>query len=270
MADYSGDDLSGSRFDGVDLTHADFRDVDMSHARFRSVDFHHVVMTGVELGDVSISGELENLVINGVDVAPLVEAELDRRDPDRARMRPTDAAGFREAWDIVERLWDGTVARARTFDPELLHESVAGEWSFIQTLRHLVFATDAWVRRAILGDPAPWDALGLPWEEAPDWPEIPRDRDARPSLDEVLALRRDRMGTVRSVLDGLTGEFLASDTEPVDGPGWPPPETIPVRKCLLVVLNEEYHHRLFAERDLDALETRRSSQSPSPEGVSST
>ena len=112
-----------------------------------------VVMRGVELCDVRIDGEFQNLVINGVDVAPLVEAELDRRDPDRARMRPTDPAGFREAWDIVERLWDGTVERARGLDPALLHESVDGEWSFIETLRHLAFATDSWVRRAILGDP---------------------------------------------------------------------------------------------------------------------
>jgi hypothetical protein len=26
-------------------------------------------------------------------------------------------------------------------------------WSFIETLRHLVFATDSWIRRAMLGDP---------------------------------------------------------------------------------------------------------------------
>jgi hypothetical protein len=66
-------------------------------------------------------------------------------------MRPTDPAGFREAWDTVERLWDGTVERARGLDPALLHESVDGEWSFVETLRHLVFATDAWIRRGILG-----------------------------------------------------------------------------------------------------------------------
>ena len=97
-------------------------------------------------------------------------------------MRPTDPAGFREAWDIIERLWAGTVERARALAPEQLHESVDGEWSFIETLRHLVFATDAWVRRAILGDPSPWDPLDLPWDEMPDTPGIPRDREAvRPS-----------------------------------------------------------------------------------------
>ncbi|HEU4812162.1 MAG TPA: DinB family protein [Nocardioides sp.] len=256
MSDFTGEDLRGSRFERVDLTGAEFRAVDLSQARFRGVDLRGIVMSGVELVDTRIDGEIQNLVVNGVDVAPLVEAELDRRDPDRARMRPTDPVGFREAWDIVERLWAGTVERARGLDPDLLHESVDGEWSFIETLRHLAFATDAWVRRAILGDPSPWHPLDLPWDEMPDTPGTPRDRDARPSLDEALALRHDRMATVRRLVDGLTEESLAAHTAPVEAAGWPPPESFPVSECLLVVLNEEYHHRLFAERDLDALEAR--------------
>ena len=90
----------------------------------------------------------------------------------------------------------------------------------------------------------------------PDTPGVPRDRDARPSLDEALALRRGRMATVREVIDGLTDESLAAHTEPVEGPGWPPARSFPVRECLLVTLNEEYYHRQFAERDLDALQAR--------------
>ena len=255
MADFTEENLSGSRFMRVDLTDAEFRAADLSRAQFRGVDLSGVVMRGVELVDARIDGEIQNLLINGVDVGPLVYAELDRRDPDRVKMRPTDPAGFREAWDIVERRWDSTVKRARGLDPGLLHQSVDGEWSFIETLRHLVFATDAWVRRTILGDPSPWDPLDLPWDEMPDTPGIPRDREVRPSLDESLALRRDRMATVRTLIDGLTDESLAAATEPVEGAGWPPSNSFPVRECLLIVLNEEWHHRQFAERDLDALVT---------------
>jgi hypothetical protein len=258
MADFVSTDLSGSRFKRVDLKGAQLSEVDLSGAQLRGVVLNGAVMRGVELVDVEIHGEIENLKINGVDVGPLVNAELDRRYPDRAKMRPSDPAGFREAWDLVERLWDQTVERARRLDPELLHESVDGEWSFIETLRHLVFATDSWVRRGILGDPAPWDPLDLPWDEMPDTPGVPRDRDVRPSLDTVLALRRDRMATVRQVIGGLTDESLDSDTTPVEGPGWPPPRSFPVRECLLVVLSEEWEHRLYAERDLAALEARRS------------
>jgi uncharacterized damage-inducible protein DinB len=256
VPDFTDADLTGSRFERVVLVDAEFERVDLSGAHFHVVDFANVSFRGVEMVDVEISGEIENVTINGVDVAPLVNAELDRRDPDRAKMRPTDPAGFRQAWDVVERLWDDTVTRAHGLEPQLLHESVEGEWSFIETLRHLVFATDAWVRRAILGDPSPWDRLDLPWDQMPDTPGVPRDRQARPSLDDVLELRRDRMATVREVIEGLTDESLEGHTTPVEGPGWPRPISYPVRECLLILLNEEWHHRLFAERDLDALEAR--------------
>ena len=146
------------------------------------------------------------------------------------------------------------VTRARRMDPDLLHQRVNGEWSFIETLRHLVFATDAWVNRAILGQPSPWDPLDLPSDELPDEPSIPRDRDVRPSLDHVLALRAGRMATVCDVLAGLFDEQLAGRTRPVTEPGYPEPESFPVPRCLRAVLNEEWQHRLYAERDLDALE----------------
>lgn len=256
MTDFTGEDLSGSRFERVDLSDTRFHAVDLSGAVLRGVALHRVVMRGVELVDVAISGEIQNVTVNGVDIGPLVEAELDRRYPDRVKMRPADPAGFREAWDILERLWHATVERARRLDPALLHESVDGEWSFIETLRHLVFATDSWVRRAILGDPSPWHPLALPWDEMPDLPGVPRDRTVRPSLDTVLELRRDRMATVRNVIEGLTDDSLAAHTKPVEAPGWPEPHSYPVRECLLIVLNEEWEHRRYAERDLDALETR--------------
>jgi hypothetical protein len=254
--DFDGVRMRGSTFHEVDLSGARFHGVYLTDTDFRDVMFGRVRMRGVELMDVDITGEISNLTINGVDVAPLVTAELERRHPELATMRPTDPAGFREAWAVLERLWAGTVDRARGMDPALLHESVDGEWSFVETLRHLAFATDAWIRRGILGDPTPWDPLDLPWDEMPDTPGVPRDRDVRPSLDTVLDLRRDRVAGVRDFLDALTEESLAADTEPVEGPGWPRSRSYPVRECLLIVLNEEWWHRMFAERDLDALPAR--------------
>lgn len=245
MSDFEDQDLQGTRF----------RNVNLAGARFEHSNLCGVRMRDVELGDVEITGEIQNVTVNGVDIGPLVEAELDRRDPNRAKMRPTDPAGFREAWDILERLWEGTVARAGGLAPELLHEQVDGEWSFIETLRHLVFATDSWIGRAVLGAARPWDPLALPWDQMPDTPGVPRDREVRPSLDEVLTLRKDRMATVRQVIDKLTEERLDSHTKPIDVPGWPPPsETFPVRECLLITINEEWLHRLYAERDLAVLE----------------
>jgi len=101
MTSFREQDLSGARFERVSL-----RD-----AQMRAVDLTGVQMRGVELVDVEISGELQNVIVNGVDIAPLVEGELNRRMPERAKMRPDDSDGFREAWAILERLWKDTVAR---------------------------------------------------------------------------------------------------------------------------------------------------------------
>jgi hypothetical protein len=117
-------------------------------------------MRGVELADVDMYGEIVNLTINGVDIGPLIEAELDRRYPDRAKMRPADAAGFHQAWDILERLWGQTVERARCLSPGRLHESAGGEWSFIETLHR---------RLDQAGDP------GRPIAMAPAGPAVGRD-----------------------------------------------------------------------------------------------
>lgn len=241
------------RFHDQDLTGAQFDRVSLRDAQMRAVDLTGSRMRGVELVDVEISGELQNVVVNGVDIAPLVEAELNRRMPERAKMRPDDSDGFREAWAILERLWKGTVARAMTLPEAALHRNVDDEWSFIQTLRHLNFASAAWVARMVRGVASPWHPLDLPWDEAPGWDGIPWDREARPSLDEVLEVRRERQATVRHVLESLTDDELAADVTRSE-PGWPRMENFPVKECLRIVLNEEWQHRLYAERDLDALE----------------
>ncbi|MGB8197554.1 MAG: DinB family protein [Acidimicrobiales bacterium] len=255
MAEFRDADLNGARFDNVDLTGARFRRVDLSDANFGSVDFRRVVMRGVDLIDVEIHGEVRNLVINDVDVAPMIEAELDRRHPLRAKMRPEDADGFREAWRILDELWAETIERARRLTFAQLNERVNGEWSFIETIRHLSYATDAWVRRVILGDPSPWDRLDWPPDEFPDDEGFTRDYDIRPTLDKVLELRESRLATVRDVLADLTNDALDTRTIPVEAPGWPPSASFSIRECLRVVINEEWEHRRYVERDLDIVES---------------
>ncbi|NHA67204.1 DinB family protein [Phycicoccus flavus] len=232
-------------------------DVVLERTTVREALLRDVRLRGVQVQRMEIDGDVEDLVVNGVEVMPLVEAELARRFPDYPAMRPTDADGFRHAWDVVERLWAGTVERARGLEPDRLHESVDDEYTFVETLRHLVFATESWVGRVLRQDPSPWHPLSLPWDGMPDTPGVPRDRTARPDLDTVLALRQDRMALVREVVDGLTDDDLDREVVVPDGPGWPPAgRTMPVRHPLLVVLDEEWSHRRFAERDLDALTAR--------------
>ena len=262
MTDFIEQDLDGSRFERVSLrgasfhyvhlTDAELRDVDLSRTRVRAAYLDGVRMTGVEVPDLELYGELGRLVVNGVDVVPYVEAELDRRTPERALMRPEDADGFRLAFATLDRLWAGTVEHARQLHPEALHERVDGEWSFVETLRHLGFAHSCWVAGTVLGDPAPWHPLDLPWDEAPVVAGVPWDRDVRPALDEVLALRGQRRATLGGVLDALTDDELArAVTSAV--PFLQDAEGLTVAQCLRVVVKEEWEHRLYAERDLAAL-----------------
>jgi hypothetical protein len=255
MTDFTDQDLSGSTFRRVDLSGVHLHDVDLSRARVRAAYLDGVRMTGVEVPDLEIYGELGRVVVNGVDVVPLVEAELDRRMPERALMRPTDADGFRRAFDTLDRLWAGTVERARALPPALLHEQVDDEWSFTETLRHLGFAHACWVGGVVLADPAPWHPLDLPWDEAPAVEGVPWDRDVRPSLDEVLRVRAQRRAIVAGVLADLSDDGLERPVSSATA-FLRDADSLTVAECLRVVLNEEWEHRLYAERDLAVLAGR--------------
>jgi len=240
-----------------DLTDARFEEVDFTRAWFRNVYFVGAKLRGAWLEDVDIDGEIRNVRINGVDIGPLIEAELDRLRPERTKLRPTDADGYREAWAVIEDAWPSTIERARQLPPELLHERVDDEWSFIETLRHLLMATDSWLLRAFLGRSDPYTSLDLPHTEMEPDPSVPNDPDVRPSLDDVLQLRAERMTIMRDALAALTDDVLAGETAPVSEPGYPPAGTYLVSRCLRAVINEEWLHRLYAERDLAVLQARR-------------
>ena len=149
----------------------------------------NVVLRGVELVNVEISGFIENVTVNGVDIGPLVEAELDRRDPDRAKMRPADPAGFARRGTFLSG-YGTDRGPGRKLPPELLHESVDEEWSFTETLRHLTFATDSWVGRAILGDRRPGTRSACPGDGMPDTPGVPCDRAATGARHRARAAPR--------------------------------------------------------------------------------
>lgn len=263
MSDFTERDLSGSTFRRVDLSGAELREVrltgatiqdaDLSGLRVRAAWLDGVRMTGVEVPHVEIYGELGRVVVNGVDVTPLVEAELDRRHPERALMRPSDATGFRTAFETLDRLWAGTLGPARELPADALHHQVDDEWSFIETLRHLGFAHACWVSGVVLADPSPWHPLDLPWDEAPTFDGVPWDRDVRPTLDEVLDLRARRRATVAEVLADLDDEGLVRPVSSAT-PFLTDADSLTVADCLKVVLNEEWEHRLYAERDLATLD----------------
>src|SRR5262249_19779807 len=137
--------------------------------------------------------------------------EHDRWYPLRAMLHPVDAEGMRTAWDALEQTWADTTDRARRLHDAQRHESVGGEWSFVQTLRHLVFAMDKWFTAPILGEK--FHPIGLPNTGSADfgWPDL--DRNADPTFDEVLGVRAERSARLRDYLDRVSPDEL---TRPVD------------------------------------------------------
>ncbi|MCO1655355.1 DinB family protein [Pseudonocardia humida] len=240
------DEFRGARFVNRDMSGAEFRDVLLRGARMR----------GVVLDDTDIDGAIDGLRINGVEVAPLVEAELDRRHPERVALRPTTITGAREAWAVVESFWAATTERALALPEADLHRSVDDEWSLVQTLRHLVFVTDAWFFHAALGQPHPYHPAGVVPDFVPEIAALGIDPAAAPSAREVLALRADRFRRVREFLDGADQDDLDRVREPNPVPGYPPSAPRSALQCLRVVLSEEWEHHRFAVRDLDRITAR--------------
>ncbi|MGL4174713.1 MAG: pentapeptide repeat-containing protein [Dermatophilaceae bacterium] len=90
-------DLSGAQAERVRLRGARVNGADLTGLRLTEVLLDDVVIRGAFIeGPVEISGDVEGLVVNGIEIAPLVEAELARRYPDYAAMKPTDADLERE------------------------------------------------------------------------------------------------------------------------------------------------------------------------------
>src|SRR5579863_6656016 len=150
------DELRGAEFSGADL----------SGARFVRANLSGVVMRGVDVQGADIdspwlfdSGTV--LRVNGIDVIPFVEAELNRSFPGRAERRAGDPDGLRAAWAALERTWAATLERAAAMPAGTTDISIGGEWSFAQTLRHLVLATDVWLGQAVLEQEQPFHPLGL-------------------------------------------------------------------------------------------------------------
>jgi hypothetical protein len=235
------------RFDEEDLTGAEFRECDLSGARLVGV-----VMQGVE-----IDGLVTNLVVNGVEVMPYVEAELDRRHPVRLLIRSDQPADLREAWRQLRAAWATTTEQVRSMAEGSENLGVDGEWSMVETLRHLVFVHDSWFRRCVLGLTEPFTAMGLAIPSVPDQAGLGLDSSARPGLDEVLAVRDRQASEIEAWLADVTPEQLARPAPVPDDDRWPPyAKGRSVRQCLGTVLNEEREHHGFCVRDLDRLVRR--------------
>lgn len=234
------------RFVEEDLSGAEFRECELDGARF----------VGVVMQNVDIDGLVSHLVVNGVEVSEYVNAELDRRYPVRLLIRSDQPVDLRNAWRQIDADWETTIGRIR-LSPGVEHESVNGEWSAVQTLRHLVFVHDSWFRRCCLGSTDLFTPLGIGPSVEPYRQAHGLDLSLGPSLDEVVTVRQAQAAELASWLASVTAELLAAAAPVPDDDVWPPyARGRTVRQCLGTVLNEQWEHHRFTTRDLDLLDRR--------------
>ncbi len=228
-------DLAGAVFWGADLSRARFRDVDLTDAR----------ISHAWLVNVDIDALVEAFVINGVDVTDYVN-ERDPWYPLRAMLRPSDPEGMHATWAALEDEWAKTITQALALPEDKLHESVNGEWSFVETLRHLVLAMDKWFTVPILG--GGFHPIGLAHTGAVDVPALDLDDDVTPSVSEALAVRAERTARLRDYLASIAATDFARTVDVVEN------GSNPVQECLYTIFEEEFWHNRYARRDLALLE----------------
>jgi hypothetical protein len=230
--EFEDQDLSGAVFWGVNLQRARFRDADFGGARF----FHTF------WSDVTVDGVIDRLVINGVDVTEYVN-ENDRWYPLRTELSPDTVEGVHTSWAALQNEWTTVVERVSSLDPSVVVQSVDGEWSLRDTMRHLIFAMDKWFTWPLLGERT-FAAIGLPntGSQSFDWPGI--DLSLDPSFDEVLAECVRQEERFRGFLVSADPSEMPAEVEVLEN------GMVPPLMCLHVVLEEEFEHLRYVLRDL--------------------
>ncbi len=153
---------------------------------------------------------------------------------------------MRATWAALAVEWAKTVARAHALPEDKLQKSVDDEWSFVQTLRHLVFAMDKWFTAPILG--GSFHPIGLPNSGSVDFPWPGLDYELTPSVSDALAVRADRATRFRDYLASVAATDLTRPTVVLEN------GTNPRQECIYTAFEEEFWHNRYAQRDLALLE----------------
>ncbi len=232
-------------FEGARFVQASFKG-----ATLRFSDVSGVTMRSVEVDGLDIDSHdlfFGSLTVNGVDVVPLVDAELNRLFPGRELQKSETPAGLSEGWVAVRAAWQETVSSTPS---DLVDAHVEDEWSLAQTLRHLVLATDAWLLRAILRMEQPFHEIGQIFSGAADMGfDTSIFRVDPPAYEEILTVRTERQQMLTDFLAAATPGLLAEERGSPWGGGWRPS----VGDCVRVILEEEWAHLRYVRRDLARL-----------------
>lgn len=232
-------EFAGTTFIQASFKHASWRFSDVSGATMRGMD-----VDGLDIDSHDLF--FGSLIVNGVDVVPLVDAELNRRFPGRELQKAQTPEGLREGWAAVQSAWRITVDGTPR---DLWDAHVEDEWSLAQTLRHLILATDAWLRGGILRVDQPFHEIGQIIAGAEQMGcDVSIFRTDPPTHDEILQVRAERQQMVTDFLDSVTPDQLSEERDNPWGGGddWHPT----VGDCIRVILEEEWAHLRYIQRDL--------------------
>jgi len=207
-------------------------------------------------------GEIRNVRINGVDIAPLVEAEVNRRYPQRRNStQPTRTASARRGRSSSGR------GRPPPSAPSACRPICCTSGSMASTRSSRRCATSC-------SPPTHGCAARTSASRSLSAHSASRRRDgARPERAERCrratipgrsARTARRPHAHRSRHRDARRRRVAGETDPGPPPSYPPAGSYPVRRCLRAIVNEEWLHRLYAERDLAALEHRARLNPPRP------
>ena len=235
--------------DTTEFENASFHQASFKGATMRFSDFTGVTIRGSDVGGLDIDSHdlfFGSLFVNGVDVVPFVDAELNRRFPGRELQKAETPEGLREGWTAVRKAWQQQIESTPS---DLVDTHVPDEWSLAETLRHLVLATDAWLRKAILVVDQPFHEIGLIFGGAAEMGYDVSMFRAPTGFDEILEVRADHQQQVTDFLAKATPELLA---EKRSNP-WGGSSEYTVGDCIRVILEEEWAHLRYIQRDLAIL-----------------
>jgi len=205
-------DMAGTLFHNVNLYGTTFDDVNLENARIYNAN-----LSKMTIDDANIAG----LTIFGVRVDQLIEAEFDRRDPERVRLRMHDIFDPAEVHRVLARLDEVRAefyARLRAAPPDaLVAHPGQDRWSALEHVRHLVFAEDLYLNRWLLRNNQPWCKLGFlpPFLEGnPVYAGV--GDEPTDDFETVLAAWDTIHAGMQAFVAKITPEILRRDTSDVD------------------------------------------------------